>query len=422
MRHKKILILALVMAFIPVFTYAQGYAVSPSVVKSAAAPAAVAVVDEYSYIDRPFNSITSAVRVRTTSDNRNVIHNLTIRVSNRGTKNAGMSVNAFYCKIGTDECRRIPCDFPARDINMPSNTFFEVECITTQDTCAGYGTKIEYSMLGTQGSFVSDDVVSCPQSVCDQIGMSMIAPSLLTAGEDAIAEGYLKELGGEGVPSPIILLVGDRYTVRTDSNEFGYWRAPFTIDEPGYYQLVARSASCLRESKSIVQILPASAEKAAVMDFLVYPKNIDVETGGSALLVVENDRKDSVRFAISGVPAGWAEPPNFVLSNGIKFVYISPAATGTYTLTVSADNGFEKSITLYAAPKKTSVITAKTAKTDAAAALVGILLIFLLLFSKKLKTPDSRKTYLEGVRREIESAKAAQHQKSGFRLSTTVSD
>ena len=149
MRHKKALVLALLLVM-PVFAYAQDYAVSPSAGSQYTTTTAVqtqrtALVGEYSYIDRPFDDITALVRVRTTSDNRNVIHNLTILVSNRGTV-ATISVNPLYCKIGTSECKRLPCDYSMGDIVMPRNTFFERRCVIKQSVCAGHETRIEYSM------------------------------------------------------------------------------------------------------------------------------------------------------------------------------------------------------------------------------------------------------------------------------------
>ncbi|MFH0890094.1 MAG: hypothetical protein V1836_03045 [Candidatus Aenigmatarchaeota archaeon] len=402
--YKACLLSLLAFIVLPITVYAQDYSSSVSPIFPSSTVAQTAVGSQnYSYTDYPFNSLVSSVFAGSYAEGGKVKHNLTIAASNIGDSAATLGINVLYCAIGTKDCVQFSCD-SAPSFELAAHSSKNIACAVSSSICAGRNIVIEYTTPGIQGAFVSRTIAKCPQSFCDQITMNMAAPNAVYSNEKVLVEGYLKQMNAEGIVSPIIVSLGGS-SVKAYSNEFGYWRASLDAPNAGTYQLVARSESCNRQTSSEVQIFQL-VKPVKKSNLEIYPKNIDVRIGESALLAVYYQGDDETKISISGVPDSWLEPSSFVMTNGIKFVYVSPASAGFYTLIVRTEDGVksEKNVTL-GAISQAGQASAKEA--NAGVAFAAIVFLLLLLFSKeiKLEAGVGGKSYLESVKKEIETSK-----------------
>lgn len=396
----KIVILAVIVslaAALP-FAEAQDYEVSPSVgrIGTFSVQPTGTEFQNYSYVDKPFGNITSTVNVSSYQRDGQVVHETIISLSSSAGKHVTVSVKPSYCRIGTDGCEYFVCEQPpGLDIRPYGNA--QRKCVIISDSCAGREVRLEYSMEQLAGVVTTGKTVKCPQSFCDQVTMSISAPAISRAGDKILAEGYLTT-EGEGVPSSIVVTAG-AYNVKTGSSDFGYWRAPIEIKNPGRYELSAKSESCNREARTTIQLLEVKQE-GPKSEILVYPKNIDVELGGNALLAVQQAGEENVFVSLTGVPSEWIEPASFSMSRGIRFVYLSPKSPGSYVITVRSGSE-EKNVTLFVAKREVQ----EPGKKAGGAALLVLLLGFLLLLSSKKpgRSATERKEYLGVVKKEIEN-------------------
>ncbi len=397
MRFHAAILAFVALLIIPSFVNAQDY-ISPSVIRieQNTTPSSI-IFQNYSYIDRPFDNITSRVTVGSYLSGENVVHGIMINVSNMNNRYVVAGFRASYCKIGTADCMSFACDHYSGDIPLQPKESKQKSCVITNNACAGREIRIEYSMQGVSGSLITKKVVKCPQKFCDQITMSVNAPAISYLGDKILAEGYINEMGKEGVASQISMTAGS-YSVNTSSNDFGYWSAPLEIKKAGYYELSAVSESCSREAKTAVQIIQSKEIPKTVI--VVYPKSIDVAPGGNALLAIQTDSYEKVAVSINGVPEGWVEPTTFSISRGVKFVYISPKVAGIYTISVRSGPE-EKNVSLFVATKPEAGIKKEN---NAAALLILLAGALFLLKSKNIKEPDAKnKEYLDNVKKEIEN-------------------
>lgn len=386
---------------VPQFTQAEDY-ISPSIMRigqGITQETSSINFQNYSYLDKPFGNVTVNVSVSSYPIGKQVKHELSIHTSNPTSKYAAISVRPLYCKTGTDDCRLFECDSYSSYSDFRPYESKKKTCVITSDACAGWEIRVEYSMAGV--SVTTKKTVKCPQSFCDQITMSVSAPEISYLGDRIFAEGYLSEMEKEGVASQVTVTAGF-YSVNTSSNEFGYWSAPVEITRPGYYPLSAVSESCGRYASTGIQVLQKSASISDT-GFFVYPKNIEVELGANALLAIKQDSYKSTVVSITGVPESWIEPAKFVMSRGIRFVYISPKEVGEYTVIVRNNFG-EKNVSLFVAPEK-MIVTKKAENMPVALLIftVGLLFLFYSKTAAKSQTAK-RKAYLDIVKKEIEDS------------------
>ncbi|MBI4167740.1 MAG: hypothetical protein HY515_02170 [Candidatus Aenigmarchaeota archaeon] len=398
MRFNVLILAFAVLLIVPSVAAAQDYT-SPSVmrIEQNTTPSPI-IFQNYSYIDRPFGDITSVVTVGSYLSGENVVHEMTVNMSNANNRYAAVGFKASYCKIGTTDCRPFVCDYYSGDIPLQPKESKQKSCVITASDCAGREIRIEYSLHGVIGTAATNTVAKCPQKFCDQITTSIKAPGISYLGDKISAEGYISEINGEGIPSPVtVSLIG--YDIKTNSNDFGYWSVPLEIKKPGYYELSAVSESCGRFSKTQIQVFqPKEITKTIVV---VYPKSIDVESGGNALLAIQTNSDEKIAVSISGVPEEWVEPTAFSMSRGVKFVYISPKAGGSYTINVRSGSE-EKNVSLFVAAKPKGEVKREN---NPAALLVLLMGALFLLGSKKARQPTGKnKEYMDSVKKEIESA------------------
>lgn len=393
-----ILLAMLALAVIPASVHGQDY-ISPSVMRVEQTPAEPGPIkfQNYSYMHIPFENITSNVSISSYLSGENAVHEVTINVSNLNDRRVFAGARASYCKTGSNDCKPLTCDYNPNDIELQPGESKQRVCTITAGDCAGREIRTEYTLQGVGGRAISGKIVKCPQSFCDQITMSISAPEIFYAGDKVFVEGYLSEINKEGVPSPVSVAAG-AYRIRTSSNDFGYWRAPLEINRAGYYELSAVSESCDRKAKTTIQVFRAKEE--AGVGITVYPKSIDVELGGNALLAVQQNSDESVPVSLAGVPESWVEPAKFAVSRGTRFVYIFPKSAGSYTIAVRAGSE-EKNVSLFVAAKK----PADVKKESSASVLVIFLIAAFFLFSRKSPAnQQERKEYLGIVKKEIENS------------------
>ncbi len=397
MRVDALIIAFAVLLIVPGFVDAQDYT-SPSVVlvEKNTTPSSI-VFQNYSYVDRPFDNIMSSVIAGSYLSGENAVQEITINVSNVNDRYAAVGFKASYCKIGTADCRPFACEYYSGDIPLQPKESQQKSCVITAGDCAGREIRIEYSLHGISGAAATNTVAKCPQKFCDQITMSIKAPGISYLGDKILAEGYINEINGEGIRSPVTVSLTD-HSINTRSNDFGYWSALLEIKKPGYYELSAISESCGRFAKTQIQVLQ-SKKIAKASSVVVYPKNIEVASGGNALLAVQTDSDEKIDVSIVGVPGDWIEPAAFSMSRGVKFVYISPKAGGSYTINVRS-GAEENNVSLFVASKQTHGVGGEN---NTAALLVLLMGALFLLKSKIINEPAGKnKKYLESVKREIE--------------------
>ncbi|MBI2085677.1 MAG: hypothetical protein HYT71_04150 [Candidatus Aenigmarchaeota archaeon] len=388
-----------VLVSMPFFAGAEDY-ISPSVMpiwQNSTAPELLNY-SNHSYTDRPFDKVVSKVSLGYFLSGDNVVYQITVNVKNQNTRFVSINSVPSYCRIGSNDCKPFSCKYYSNRMYLEPSGSKETFCTITADQCAGREIVMEYTMQGVKGSITTKNIVPCPQKFCDQVTVSMKTPKIYYAGDRVIAEGYFSVIGGEGMPSPIVISIG-KYKTNTNSNDFGYWRAPIEVDAPGLYEISAVSESCGRESKSSVQVLSAE-EKPFNYTLSVYPKNLDVEIGSSALLAIQNNGDVNITVSLSGVPSDWVEPPEFSAGRGIKFVYVYPKNPGSYMIKISSGSE-EVYVNLFVAEENR---VKQVENNDIVGFFVLLAGAFFLYRSKRTGKSENKKSgYLDDVKNEIEN-------------------
>lgn len=384
--------------FVPFFAQAQDYS-SPSVMKISQSPA-VSVTEfwNYSYSERPFENIAVNISVGYYTSEENVVHQIAVNAANLGDRHVVFGSTPYYCRIGTNDCKPFACNYYSGEMELGPHSSGQRYCTITANSCAGREIRMEYTLQGVRGTVITKTVAKCPQKFCDRVATSVKVPGISYVGDKILAEGFLIDMAGEGVPSHIDVKAGG-YIIKVASNEFGYWSAPLEISKPGYYELSAISESCSRIAKAQFQLVQ-KAENVSETFLSVYPKSIGVVLGGSALLAINLDSDEKISVSVYGVQEDWIEPAKFTMSRGIRFVYISPGAEGNYEIAVRAGRE-ERNVSLFVAPATMPRVEMKSTQADALVFATGLLLLFYSKSAFRVQTTQKR-DYLGAVKKEIE--------------------
>ncbi len=390
----------LVFVLVPSLVGAEDY-IRPSVMPTGQDLAVTKLFDysNYSYEDEPFDKISSRISVGYFLSAENAVYQITVNITNQRDRYVSLNTVPYFCKIGSDDCRRLSCNYHSTGMDMQPHSSKNIFCSIIVSECAGREIRLEYSMPGVKGGIIAKNIARCPQKFCDQVAGSVSVPKLSYVGDKILAEGYFSVIGGSGMASPVTVRAG-KYNVNTSSNDFGYWRAPIEIDEPGFYEISAISGSCSREAKASVQIF-GIGDKPSNYTLYVYPKNLDVKIGGSALVAVQNNGAKEIEVSLSGVPSDWVEPAKFLMKQGIKFVYVSPKNAGSYLIGIRSGSE-ERTVDLFVVDKNH---VRQDKENDPPVLVVLLAVAFFLLLFKRTGSGDHKKVrYLDEVKKEIENS------------------